>query len=522
MELVEGESLAQRIRRHGQMDVATTSGVLNAILAGLQEAHHHGVIHRDIKPSNVLLGENGAIKVADFGIARTSAEQTALTDTGVLVGTVGYLSPEQCAGQPATSASDLYAVGCLAFECLTGRPPFTGESPASVMYQHQYVQAPALGSLRADVPTRLSDLVTHALEKDPQQRYHSAAPMASDLSDLAAARVGAGDREDQTQVVPTTPLERTAVIGPTVRSRERRSNRRRWAVAGVLAVVVAAAALVAGLLASGPRSPKVSLVSHSGTSTTSSPNPAPGATSSTSSPAFTSTPSTTAVTGAVTVSISVPTYECPTTYGVAGTPTTLLPGHVSVNVPATVVASGTQLTMYALSSDSLSLIGPSGWSCAGLVGADGSSSLQVVPQSEAASLIAVNRTFSSANTFPVALTADDTSACVGCAYTQACGAFPTATAQYASGSPPCSSTPPSEEKVTALSQTVVAFEDPPGVAGTGKPSGGTNPANGIVTYSPGGTGHSTASFKATCTLPASNHAVCTAALNDFLVRYWED
>ena len=133
MELIDGESLADLLGRVGQLEPWQTIQICSGVLHGLDSAHQHGIVHRDIKPSNILLGPNH-VKVADFGIARASGEVTSLTDTGVLIGTVSYLSPEQCARESATARSDVYAVGCLAYQCLTGRPPFTGENAASVMY----------------------------------------------------------------------------------------------------------------------------------------------------------------------------------------------------------------------------------------------------------------------------------------------------------------------------------------------------------------------------------------------------
>ncbi|HTV10893.1 MAG TPA: protein kinase, partial [Acidimicrobiales bacterium] len=215
MELVEGESLAKRLRSVQRLDLADTLAVVSGILSGLSEAHRQGIIHRDIKPSNILLGPSGVVKVADFGIARASGDGTQLTDTGVLLGTVGYLSPEQCAGSSATERSDLYSVGCLAFECLIGRPPFTGETPASVMYQHEHAQPKRVSDLLPDVPAAIDAVVARSLEKDPVRRYASA-------TEMRGALLGDPPRSrppTEVSEVATQTLVRTAALGPQVASK---------------------------------------------------------------------------------------------------------------------------------------------------------------------------------------------------------------------------------------------------------------------------------------------------------------
>ena len=166
MELVAGESLAELLRREQRIDETRTIDICQSVLSGLAEAHTHHIIHRDIKPSNTLISRAGLVKIADFGIARSLGESTVWSETGA-VGTVGYLSPEQCTGGAATERSDIYAVGCLAYQCLSGHPPFSGETPVSIMYQHQHVEPAPLGERRPHLSPGLVAAITTALQKVP-------------------------------------------------------------------------------------------------------------------------------------------------------------------------------------------------------------------------------------------------------------------------------------------------------------------------------------------------------------------
>ncbi|HEX3565362.1 MAG TPA: protein kinase, partial [Acidimicrobiales bacterium] len=181
MELVAGESLAARLGRIGKLEIEEAIAIFQSVLAGLGEAHRHGIVHRDIKPSNILLASSGAVKVADFGIATALGSDTRLTDTGLFLGTTSYLSPEQCRGEPATPRSDLYAFGCVMYESLSGRPPFTGETASSVMYQHEYATPRPLTAERPGLPLALAAAATKALEKDPDLRFANAADVSRAL-----------------------------------------------------------------------------------------------------------------------------------------------------------------------------------------------------------------------------------------------------------------------------------------------------------------------------------------------------
>ncbi|MFI5228182.1 MAG: serine/threonine-protein kinase, partial [Gemmatimonadales bacterium] len=176
MGLVEGGSLGDRIRNSGPLPVDEARRVLREVADALAYAHAHGVVHRDIKPDNVLLDTTtGRAMVTDFGIARAATEEegsTRLTATGTAIGTPAYMSPEQCAGDRSIDGrSDLYSLGAVAYQMLTGEPPFAGNSTPAIMVKH-VTEAPApLRSRRADVPADLERIVMRLLEKNPAHRF---------------------------------------------------------------------------------------------------------------------------------------------------------------------------------------------------------------------------------------------------------------------------------------------------------------------------------------------------------------
>ena len=154
-ELVEGETLADRLRRDGPMPPAEAVAVAVDIARALAAAHERGLIHRDIKPGNVMLLPDGRVKVVDFGIARAAGSDT-LTDTGVVLGSTAYLSPEQAGGQPVDERADLYALGCVLYEMLTGHVPFSADTPIATMYRHVNEDAPPPSTI-APVQPELED-----------------------------------------------------------------------------------------------------------------------------------------------------------------------------------------------------------------------------------------------------------------------------------------------------------------------------------------------------------------------------
>ena len=182
MEYVEGHTVRDILKGDVAAPIDEAVEITQGVLSGLDYAHHAGLVHRDIKPANVMLTPTGAVKVMDFGIARALADvgQT-MTQTQAVVGTAQYPSPEQARGENVDARSDLYSTGCLLFELLTGRPPFVGDSPVSVAYQHVREEAPRPSQFAADVPAELDAVVSRALQKDRDARYSSAQEFSADL-----------------------------------------------------------------------------------------------------------------------------------------------------------------------------------------------------------------------------------------------------------------------------------------------------------------------------------------------------
>ncbi|WP_084079472.1 Stk1 family PASTA domain-containing Ser/Thr kinase [Demequina sp. NBRC 110057] len=237
MEYVEGHTVRDILKGDVAAPIDEAVEIATGVLTALDYAHHAGLVHRDIKPANVMLTPTGAVKVMDFGIARALADAgNTMTQTQAVVGTAQYLSPEQARGETVDARSDLYSVGCLLFELLTGRPPFIGDSPVSVAYQHVREEAPAPSAFASDVPAALDQVVLRALTKNRDQRYATAQEFLGDLravmgggtvspatgavalgsaafgagaAGVAAAAMNAGSAEDisdqPTQAMPATP-----------------------------------------------------------------------------------------------------------------------------------------------------------------------------------------------------------------------------------------------------------------------------------------------------------------------------
>lgn len=187
MELVPGQPLSQLLREHGPLGPDQTLDVLGQAAQALAAAHARGVVHRDIKPGNLLVTAEGKVKLTDFGIARGDTSVT-LTQTGMVMGTAQYISPEQASGQPAGFPSDLYALGVVAYECLAGQPPFTGDSPVALALAHTREPPPALPE---DVPAEIDSLVAQLLEKNPADRPASASEVAQ-IAAVLRSNAGTG------------------------------------------------------------------------------------------------------------------------------------------------------------------------------------------------------------------------------------------------------------------------------------------------------------------------------------------
>jgi serine/threonine-protein kinase len=240
-EFIDGENLKQLIGRIGPLPVRRAVELALEIADALAFAHDHGLVHRDVKPQNVLLTPDGDAKVTDFGIARSLDVEQGVTQTGTVLGTSNYLSPEQASGQPVTPATDVYSLGVVIFELLTGEVPFPGENFVAVAMKHINEPPPDLTEKRPDVPLRLVAAVERALEKDPSRRFQSMGEFASELRQCLAEMASAD--EERTFIATSPALKQS-------RPHRVRATRRRWPLVA-LVLLVAAAATVAGILALG-------------------------------------------------------------------------------------------------------------------------------------------------------------------------------------------------------------------------------------------------------------------------------
>jgi beta-lactam-binding protein with PASTA domain/predicted Ser/Thr protein kinase len=189
MEFVNGQTLKEVLAAEQRLQPRRALEIIADICAALEFSHRHGIIHRDIKPGNVMITQNGQVKVMDFGIARALASgATTMTQTSAVIGTAQYLSPEQARGESVDARSDVYAAGCVLFELLVGHPPFVGDSPVSVAYQHVREDPKAPSDINRDVPPDVDAIVLKALAKNPMNRYQSAQEMRADALRAVAGR----------------------------------------------------------------------------------------------------------------------------------------------------------------------------------------------------------------------------------------------------------------------------------------------------------------------------------------------
>jgi uncharacterized membrane protein YgcG len=238
MELVEGDPLSRVLQRAGRLSVEQTLDLVAQVAAALSAAHAAGVVHRDIKPGNLLVRADDVVKVTDFGIA-TTADAVPLTQTGQVIGTPGYLSPEQAAGGPASPQSDLYALGVVAYECVSGLRPFAAENPVAELLAHLQATPP---DLPADVPPPVRSLVLRLLSKQPADRPADAETLRAEVGEARRALVGTGPGPSVSAAPGVRPVHRRASsAGPTSRQTQR------WAVRGA-ALLLALLAVGLGLL----------------------------------------------------------------------------------------------------------------------------------------------------------------------------------------------------------------------------------------------------------------------------------
>ncbi len=279
MEYVEGHTVRDILRDGHAVPIDEAVEITAGVLSALEYSHHAGIVHRDIKPANVMITPTGAVKVMDFGIARAVADSAAtMTQTQAVIGTAQYLSPEQARGEQVDTRSDLYSTGCLLFELLTGRPPFVGDSPVAVAYQHVREAPPVPSQIASDVPEALDRITLKALAKERDARYSTAAEFRSDLEAVlrggavnapavgaALAAVPTGDATQvmappaaTTQAMPPavagSPWGSTGIMtGATPPEDEPEEKRKPWLMWTLIAVAVLAVAGIIWLLMSGER-----------------------------------------------------------------------------------------------------------------------------------------------------------------------------------------------------------------------------------------------------------------------------
>ncbi|GAA3279900.1 Stk1 family PASTA domain-containing Ser/Thr kinase [Dactylosporangium vinaceum] len=256
MEFVNGRTLKEVLAAEGRLTPRRALEITADICAALEFSHRHGIIHRDIKPGNVMLTQTGQVKVMDFGIARALASgATTMTQTSAVIGTAQYLSPEQARGEPVDARSDVYASGCVLFELLCGHPPFVGDNPVSVAYQHVREDPRPPSSSNRDVTPEIDAVVLKALAKNPLNRYQSAGEMRADVMRAAAGRpVSAPPVMTEDEMAAVMAQQQTTAYRPPPASRQpaRANQRQKKSSTGIIVLITvlslfAVAALSIGL-----------------------------------------------------------------------------------------------------------------------------------------------------------------------------------------------------------------------------------------------------------------------------------
>ncbi len=250
MEYVEGKTLREIMREGRKILPERALEITADVLSALDYSHRAGIVHRDIKPANVMLTPTGRVKVMDFGIARAIADASStMTATAAVVGTAQYLSPEQARGEQVDARSDIYSTGCLLFELLTGRPPFQGDSPVSVAYQHVREEPPTASSIEPEVGPEVDAIVGKALAKKTAERYQSAAQMRADIERALAGQAVDASATSMMPVAapPPPPTESTSFLPDQDDEDDEKGKSRAWI--WVLLIVLLLLALGGGAYA---------------------------------------------------------------------------------------------------------------------------------------------------------------------------------------------------------------------------------------------------------------------------------
>ena len=202
-EFIDGENLKELVVRKGRLDLRDALEIAHEIARGLAFAHDHGLVHRDVKPQNVLLNGDGRAKVTDFGIARSLDVDHGVTQTGTILGTSNYIAPEQASGQPVDAHTDVYSLGIVLYEMLTGELPFPGESFVAIAMKHIQEPSPNVLDVRGDIPLRVAEMIDRALEKDPEHRFPTMDAFAAEI-EASLAELDRGEDGAVTMVVPAS------------------------------------------------------------------------------------------------------------------------------------------------------------------------------------------------------------------------------------------------------------------------------------------------------------------------------
>jgi serine/threonine protein kinase len=261
MEYMDGGSVEQMLKKKGRFAWDETIAYSRQVVLALEYAHNHGIIHRDLKPANLFMGKDGLVKLGDFGIARDT-QATALTAAGRTVGTYAYMAPEQISGKPPVSRkTDLYALGCVMFEMLTGKPPFNAPTAAEMLFAHLEEEPPQINASVPDCPVCLDKVVSKLLEKDPEERYYDALALQVALDEVTQKVT-----EEQTAAQQTiagngsgATVQGGAVTGQTVSSKKKKKKKKKvvpvyertWFLGTCLALLI-----IAILWGAWPRSEK--------------------------------------------------------------------------------------------------------------------------------------------------------------------------------------------------------------------------------------------------------------------------
>jgi len=259
MEFIDGETLSDIIKAEAPLLPDRAAGIGAAVAAALAFAHRYGVVHRDVKPGNVLITGDGEVKVADFGIARAAGTDESLTQTGAVMGTATYFSPEQAQGEGVDARTDIYSLGVVLYEMVTGKPPFSGNNPLAIAYKHVREEPPAPRSVNPAIPPAFEAIVLKAMAKSPEDRYDTAQALRADLLRFRQGRavqatpIVAATVPDSTRVLGAVPAgaDATVVTPPTRRvvSEEQGPKRRTGAYVALLLGLLAVLAVVLFLLA---------------------------------------------------------------------------------------------------------------------------------------------------------------------------------------------------------------------------------------------------------------------------------